>query len=232
LIIVADAHVSMTNGNHASFFDMLSSLEETSSDIVFLGDIFDLWISLPRYEEEIQKRFLAWCSANRKQRRIGFIEGNHEFFVVERNRDCFSWSDGACWAEEGFLFVHGDLINRADKNYLRFRRLSKNLFTKTLVRFLPFGPSLVYKMKRGLKKTNQAFRLGLPRQALEQFAEQSFSQGHRTIVVGHFHEHFHFEQSGASLQVLPAWYSDGEIARLDRTSGQITTGPWETMLSH
>jgi len=53
MIIVTDAHISKTDGNHATFFRMLESLEENNQDLIFLGDIFDLWVALPGYESDV-----------------------------------------------------------------------------------------------------------------------------------------------------------------------------------
>ena len=61
MIIITDAHISKAAGNHATFFRMLASLESHQQDLIFLGDIFDLWVALPRYEDNAQRQFVAWC---------------------------------------------------------------------------------------------------------------------------------------------------------------------------
>ena len=58
LIIITDAHISETKGNHAIFFKMLEFLERNNHDLIFLGDIFELWVALPRYEEKIHREFI------------------------------------------------------------------------------------------------------------------------------------------------------------------------------
>ena len=144
MIIIADAHVSKANGNHATFFKMLEILERNSQDLVFLGDIFDLWVALPRYEEDIHRDFIAWCRNQKKFRTIGYMEGNREYYLSKELGDAFSWcSTDAWWRDEaGALFVHGDQINRKDRNYLGFRKLVKNNITKSILRCLPLGPKV------------------------------------------------------------------------------------------
>ena len=68
MIIITDAHISKANGNHAIFFKMLESLEKNNQDLIFLGDIFELWVALPRYEEKIQRDFIAWCRRQKSHR--------------------------------------------------------------------------------------------------------------------------------------------------------------------
>ena len=128
MIIITDAHISKSKGNHASFFKMLESFERNSRDLIFLGDIFDLWVALPRYEEEIHREFIAWCRRQKIHRTIGYMEGNHEFYLANERASDFTWCSMDAWRRDaaGALFVHGDRINRKDKNYLAFRKLAKN----------------------------------------------------------------------------------------------------------
>lgn len=229
MIVITDAHVSHANGNTDAFFEMLDVLRNWPEEIVFLGDIFDLWISLPRYEENIQKRFLAWCE-QRRALGVGFIEGNHEFYVTRRNGACFSWHSESGHQKGDVLMVHGDLINREDRNYLWWRRLSKNAVMRTFVRFLPGGPKLVHDVKAKMKKTNQAYRIHLPKEALESYGRQCFQRGIKQVLVGHFHERFLFEgENGERLDVLPDWFATQEITNL-KASGELEIGHWQQVL--
>jgi UDP-2,3-diacylglucosamine pyrophosphatase LpxH len=140
MIIIADTHLSPTKGNIPEFFQMLDTFKKNNEDLVFLGDIFDLWIALPRYEAIFIENSSPGAGSKGIHRIIGFIEGNHEFFVAEERKKSFSWCSNASeWRDEnGILFAHGDRINRKDRNYLFFRKLSKNKITKILIRHLPF----------------------------------------------------------------------------------------------
>ena len=82
LLLIADSHVRPGKNSFGAFFQMLSWIETTNYDVVFLGDIMELWIGLKGYEGEIHKRFLSWCAAEKKHRKIYFLEGNHEYFVL------------------------------------------------------------------------------------------------------------------------------------------------------
>ncbi len=232
MILVADSHVSVSNQNAAPFFEMLDMLARLDRDLVFMGDIFELWVSLPRYEESIQKRFLRWCKAQSARRRIGFVEGNHEFFVAENRSECFSWAVGDRWQDrgEGLLLTHGDQINQRDKNYLRFRKITKNPYARSLARVLPFGASLVHRLNRGLKKTNKDFRIGLPRPELAAFAEREFADGFKHILVGHFHQEYRYSDGdGRFLQVLPDWFSGQRVSLFDRDQGTLEFLHWQDL---
>ncbi len=232
MILVSDSHVSVANGNVEPFFKMLARLGQTKQDLVFLGDIFDLWIALPRYQERIQTKFLEWCAMNRADRSIGFVEGNHEFYVAEESGHCFSWCTADSWVDEqaNVMLVHGDQINRADKKYLRFRRLTKNGLVKNFARAVPFGPSLANVLKKRLKKTNRAFRIGLPRKSVDAFAEAMFSTGVRRVFVGHFHQEYRYRSGNRqALHVLPDWFATQMVSVYDPQKETLESLHWEKL---
>lgn len=232
MLIITDSHVSLANQNHEDFFAMLDLVAAGDEDVVFLGDIFDLWVSLPRYENHLHKRFLAWCKEEKARRMVGFIEGNHEFYMVRRHQDCFSWSDGAAHQLDGTLFVHGDLINKEDTNYLRLRKITKNPWTRTLFFLLPGGPALVQHLKRKIKKTNKEFRIGLPIPALEAYGQACLDAGHKRVLVGHFHESFRHGDERGELVVLPDWFSSGRIGRARSLADPVETLHWRDLQSN
>lgn len=213
---------------------MLTALGKGPGDVVFMGDIFDLWIALPRYENEIHHRFLAWCRREKDRRRIGFVEGNHEFFVAQTHASAFTWCTQRAWWQnaEGHLFCHGDRINRADRHYLTFRKTTKNPIAKGILSCLPSGPRLVDRIKRGLKGTNTVFRKHLPLDELQAFAEARFQEKAKRIFVGHFHRSYHYRGiRGGALDTLPAWCSRGWVSVLRPAADELRKGPWQDFLA-
>lgn len=233
MIIISDAHLDETAGNVGEFFRMLQSLEGKKEDLVFLGDIFDIWIALPRYESEVHRRFLAWCGHQKEYRTIGFVEGNHEYFLVQERSRFFTWcSDGSFVdRDKGFVFCHGDQINRLDKNYLRFRKLARNRLTKSVLQMMPLGPEFVESVKTRLRQTNQEFRRRLPLEELERFACRRFASGDRIIFVGHFHQAHRFCGPGdRTLFTVPSWSRDGIITRFDVRTGAVMHDRWPALI--
>ena len=223
LIIVVDSHIGPGSAGEKAFFQMLEKLSASRYDIVFLGDIFELWIGLPRYEGPTHTKFLDWSREQKGSRTIGFIEGNHEFFVSAQHGNSFSWSAaGSSWQDdEGNLFAHGDQINRNDNRYLLFRRLTKNPITRTLLRYLPGGPQICNRLGQLLRHTNRQHRLGLPEEQIQFFADQNFATGVKTIYAGHFHSTYHYEHTSAhSLYLLPAWFESGQVTLVDSGNDQ------------
>lgn len=230
MLLITDAHVGPRN--ESVFFRMLDSLTGGRDPIVFLGDIFDLWIALPRYETSAHREFLNWCAEQRRRRTVGFMEGNREFFVARRHADAFTWCSDAPWHEDGCgnVFTHGDRINSRDLYYLRFRRLVKNAVIRNVMRVFPFGPEICHGVKRLSLKTNRAVRRRLPETDLAWFFRDRAADGASTVFVGHFHhKSSRFFSRDRSLHLLPDWFATGEITRFDPVNGQVIFQHWRDM---
>jgi len=227
MIVIVDCHVSARNGTADEFHAMLERLAQSREDLVFLGDTFELWIALRAYEDELHRRFLAWCVRQKEERSVGFVEGNHEFFVAEERGGCFSWCVPEARQEPGgLLLVHGDLIDRRDRGYRLLRRVSKSRLMKLALRcFPPGGKALVALASRGL-----AFRgrKALPEQELRRFAEATFARDARTILTGHFHRPYLYRRAdGRCLHTVPAWRDSRAVVRLDSSSHEFTILRWQ-----
>lgn len=228
MILIADAHVSPERGNVAPFLDMLSRLSRTREDIAFLGDIFDLWIALSRYENRLHRHFLDWCRSARQGRRIGFIEGNHEFYVARNRSDAFSWCTDAPWHQDGngSLFCHGDRINRQDHQYLRFRRISRHPLTEAALRTVPAGPRVAESIRRGMKHANQAMKKWFPDGEIARFAAARFREGESVLYIGHFHRGFIGGAPGRRLCLVPPWFREGRVMVTDPRTGEAHCRHW------
>ena len=223
-LIIADAHVSEANGNVESFFKLLEKLESIPGDIVFLGDVFDLWVGFRRYQAWFHRKFITWCKEQKAKRAIGLIEGNHEFFVEKNFGDAFSWCHPEGCVFKNLLLVHGDMINSRDHKYLRFRRFTKNALAAVVVRILPWGVRITDGLKQKLKTTNMAYKTYLPEQEILLFARQqralnsgsSESKTSLSLVFGHFHIQKEWELGdGARVFSMPAWVDTGLVAAFD-----------------
>jgi UDP-2,3-diacylglucosamine pyrophosphatase LpxH len=232
MILITDAHVSVAKGNQTLFFEMLESLEKNRHDLIFLGDIFDLWIALPSYEGQIHRDFIAWCRRQKNHRTIGYVEGNHEYYLADERGSDFTWCSENVWqeADAGLFFTHGDQVNRKDKNYLAFRTLAKNKLSKFIIRWLPFGPKMTKSIKRGLKKTNARFRMQLPEAQIEKFAMAKFDEDVHTIFMGHFHLDYRYQNpDGKNLHVLPDWFSTQKVTIYQQDSKEVLSIHWKNV---
>lgn len=212
MILIADAHINANNDDTEQFFLMLDAISKTKHDVVFLGDIFELWIALPRYEQHHHIRFLNWCKSEKKRRTIGYVEGNHEFFLKDENCECFTWISTGQWVDKitKTLFAHGDLVNKNDTSYRKFRWATKNSFSKKIVKYMPFAPMIVKYIKLKLTNTNKQ-RGYIPKDILTEFAKETFNNQVTSIVLGHFHNEYHLQIDNNHLFTIPDWMTTKKV---------------------
>lgn len=231
MILIADTHAG-AEGSPEEFFEMLEFLALNEEPIVFLGDVFDLWIGLRRYETETHARFLSWCKSQLPHRSIGLIEGNHEFYISEQHPECFSWVTDTEHQENDILFSHGDLVNTDDTSYIRFRRLMRNSFTKWFAALLPFGPYFSHIIKRKSKDVNHEFRGVFPEDAMQAYVKSLAKRDIAHAFLGHFHSDYQaIPADGCTVHMIPGWFVRGEVARFESNSGRIEVGYWRDLIN-
>ena len=219
ILLVADAHLNGGERQKAfsDFLERVGRLPETYA-IAFLGDIFDLWFPLRGYETEDQKRFLAWCDKEKIRRRIYFVEGNHEFYVIARRKSHFS---GAASRELRFgdlLLVHGDQINSSDWQYKLLRLGLRNPLTFLLTQCGALGgvgPALSWKIRYGLKEVNVEQKKRFPEQEVLKYLSRKAETGIRTILSGHFHHARDLDRDGCRFSVIESFAKEGKISLYD-----------------
>lgn len=234
-LFVADSHIA---GDDAAvrFFRFLDEAAQLppSVGIVFLGDIFELWIALKRYEDDLHIRFTDWCREQSALRDVIFCEGNHEFYQSLRRTACFGTVSRSHIRRGGLLFTHGDRINRRDVPYLFLRIGIRNLFTMLLL-FLTgraFGPALTQRVRLSLKTSNMVNKKHFPESGVLRLMKSAGQKGIREIFIGHFHDRRDFVQDGVRLHALPAFLNTQEIALYDCRSGEYRCAVWQDILKH
>ena len=242
-ILVADSHLSGDKSDPAAedFFAMLDRIasfilkrkKEARPALVFLGDIFELWIAVRGYENSCHERFLAWCRKYKEEFPVYFIEGNHEFFVTEKYGKDFSRCTASQIERDEIVFLHGDLINLTDWKYRSLRILLRNPFTAFLLYlFADFGgKSVAEKIRNTLKGSNLENKKYFPAAFMEQRAYSLFRNNKGILIAGHLHDqHILSSENGSQhIYTLPAWNMEkGNIGCLS-SDGKITIFPWHKL---
>lgn len=232
-LLIADSHLSGGKPEE-EFFAMLDGIAELppAVGVVFLGDIFELWFALARYEDESHVRFLAWCAHQKEIREVLFTEGNHEFYLAENRAAAFSEVARREIRRGGIVFNHGDRMNRRDVLYTLLRVGVRNAMTRFLLYLTgpAFGPKLTQGVRLSLKGTNSIHKKKFPRRDMKRYLSDAKSRAVHDIFVGHFHDRRDFERDGVRLHALPAFLNSYEIGRC-LLSGELAVGPWREILA-
>ncbi len=229
--MIADAHIAGGEVEQ-EFFRMLDRLSALPSSVavVFLGDIFELWIALRRYETDLHYRFIQWCETEKQKRQLIFTEGNHEFFLPGK---LFARSGRSDLRIGDLLFTHGDRINPEDIPYLFFRMGVRNFFTKGVLYLTgpAFGPKVAEKIRLSLKTRKNIYKKDFPEKAIRKMMCRARKRGIQRIFLGHFHDSRDFELEGIRLYALPAFQNTGIAGVYEVERDEFRSGAWADVLS-
>lgn len=223
-LMIADAHLCGENGDQPffRFLDYVSQQDE-SVGIVFMGDLYDLWIALPGYESAEQLRFLEWCRTEKEKRPVIFIEGNHEFFVAKTRRDAFTYCDETQYEQGKYHWIHGDRINSEDWQYALLRFLIRNRVSRFLLTIFghSIGPAAAHWIREKLREINSGHQKYFPREHVCRML--SGMNENQIVFAGHFHDQYQITEHNSTAEILPAYLNQGEVALYNVASGVLET---------
>ncbi len=228
MALVADVHIGADDPELPPFLAFLAERAADTELLVLLGDVFSLWLGLPKYTAPHHAAVLDACRALRRAGvRVVFVEGNREFAVRCWEGDAF---DEVCgdlaaepWAGRRWYLAHGDLLNREDRRGRAFRRVVRSPFVTTLLHVLPAraGLALAARIERALRHRNLAHKRSIPGERFARYARWFEGQGFDAGAIGHIHVELALELAdphGAprTLYVLPDWRSTHRWLRVPR----------------
>ena len=212
--LIADAHLSGPGGSAAPLIEQLEALPgQGCRRLVLMGDLFQAWVGFRRFETADIAAVVAALRRLRSQGiEIDYIEGNRDFFLAgSPYADAFDRVGLETAFEIGgvrYLAVHGDGLNDRDWKYRFWRRLSKSLPIRLLVRNIPrrLAHRMVHSTEQRLSQTNFKHRAALPEAAIRRYAERRLAEGHDVLLLGHFHEPLVWQVQGGEVRLLDAWF--------------------------
>ena len=233
--LIADSHLGDARAPGPEFIAMLRGLSQARA-LVFLGDLFQVWLALPKYWDANTREVLeGFRELQRAGTRTVFVVGNREFFLprgaaeVKRSNLPFDWIvPGAAilsWAGKRYGLTHGDVVNRRDSQYLKWRHFSRGRAFEAVFRAMPGGVArrIAQRLERALSTTNREIKIQYPADELEAFAG-TVLQGLDGFFIGHFHRDETISVPGqtAALRIVPDWFSRKALARIG-PEGRVET---------
>ena len=120
LVFIGDAHLDRDDPHLDAFLRLLDSLAVTAARIVFLGDLFNLWIGQPELEQPHQAAVVAKLAEIRSRGVVTrYLEGNRDYrigasYAGRAFDDVSSGGIDERFGGRGIWAIHGDLANPAD----------------------------------------------------------------------------------------------------------------------
>ena len=230
--LVADSHLGDRQADPAAFVAMLEKLPKARM-VVLMGDLFQVWLAYPKFWDTPTRNVLQALQAVRdKGVQVVMIQGNREFFlpasIKEAHRRGLPFDrvvPGAMvldWAGRKLGLAHGDLANRHDTSYLKWRRFSRSTAFEWAFRLMPghLARRLSRELERILSGTNTELKISYPAEELAAFAA-AVLPGLDGFFIGHFHREETLKADGqqAVLRIVPDWMGTRTVFRLDSGGG-------------
>ena len=231
LVFIGDAHIDRDDPALPDFLEFLDGLGERASCVIFLGDLFNIWIGGRGMEQPHQAAVIERLTALRRRGVVvRYLEGNRDYRIGR-------WYTGTAFddvSDEGLverygghnIFVtHGDLVNVADRQYRTWRRFIRSAPVWAMVRLLPERRrvAMAESLEKRMRQTNLAYKQEFPEAQVRSYAATRFSEGHDIVVLGHFHveKDLRIDADGVvrRILVLPEWCESRRhlVARVDGT---------------
>jgi UDP-2,3-diacylglucosamine hydrolase len=227
LVFIGDVHLDASDTHLEAFLAFLESLGSTTSRLVFLGDLFNLWIGRREMEQPHQHAVTQQLEMLRRGGMVvRYVEGNRDYRIAsayvgsaldEASLDGVAEEMGGrrLWA------IHGDLANPGDRHYRRWRRLSRSPLSWHLFSLVPRGRRMRVAdyLERKLRKSNPEFKRRFPEREVRAYGASFLAQGYDTVVLGHFHveRDLRVDSNGnpGRILVLPEWRESRRHLRVD-----------------
>lgn len=195
LVFIGDVHLDRDDPDLPAFLDFLRDLGETSRRIVFLGDLFNLWLGRRELEQPHQTAVVQVLEELRaKGVAIRYLEGNRDFHLarIYAGRAVDEAGDRGVteeWGGRRFFVAHGDLANVRDRQYRLWRGISRSRLAWGLFNLLPAGSRLrlADSLERRFRSTNLSYKRRFPEAEVREYASRQLARGHDAVVLGHFH---------------------------------------------
>jgi UDP-2,3-diacylglucosamine hydrolase len=228
LYIVADSHLDESIALAKEFVEMLSQLENPHT-VVFLGDLFKIWLAPQKFWTDLHRETMKGFEQLRDSgSNVVFIAGNREMLLPRKLTDHWkkiipfthlSHSDWFLnWGGKRYAFIHGDTINYNDSQYLRWKALTHNIIFEAFFRAIPGALArwIAGRIETMLVNTNQEYKVHYPAKEIQEFAEAVLPEVDQ-YFVGHFHRDHEIKVEGASgvLRIVPDWLSQRKVLKLN-----------------
>lgn len=224
LAFVGDVHLDRGDDDLDPFLAFVDALAERAGHLVFLGDLFNLWIGARGLERPHQTAVLdRLAGARARGIALTYVEGNRDYRVARgRAADVFhriaTESLELEWAGRRLHVAHGDLVNVEDRQYRTWRRLSRSRPFWALVGVLPPRTRLRFadRLERRMRATNLRMKRSFPEERVRAYGTAALRSGCDAVVLGHFHEEHCIEagEPPRPVYVLPDWKSSRRYLRV------------------
>ncbi len=225
-IVIADSHLGVKQEDIDCIQSFISELSPSSTEILFLGDLFHIWAGPQKFHTTQVKQFLVFLQNYRdKGGKCYLVTGNRDVFIKESdNRLPFDRiaTESLVLEKPGgnLMAIHGDTVNSLDLKYLKWRKTIRSPLFQLPFQLLPsrWAKKIMFSLERKLKQTNIAFRQTFPAEEWLKFLHAiNKILAPDLLLAGHFHPSSLVTDKAGSTTglVLPDWCENHFYLEID-----------------
>ncbi len=214
---LSDLHLKSEEKDKAKLFlNFLSTIDNSTTHLILLGDVFDLWIGDHKYFKE---KFPNIISQLRRISEAGielhYFEGNHDIHL----KKFWEKEVGAKVHPEKFLFrfgplkvraEHGDQMNPNDRGYLFLRWLLRTKPVEIVSNYIPgkiigiIGERSSQVSRLYTDRINKEYTKKVLDYTRTYAMKERMKQSFDYIITGHTHikDDFEFEIQGEKIRSI------------------------------
>jgi len=229
IYFISDLHLSKESPERTQrFIKFLRHIENKTSIIFFVGDLFDFWFeykyTIPKHYFSILNQFVRLRDKNIE---IHYLPGNHDFWLGQFFKDELGiqtydneWT-GELFGKKFYLF-HGDGVAKRDIGYRFLRRILRNKINLRLFRLIhpDWGIPFARWVSGSSRHYTQNLNLDDHSDYIE-FARERFAEGFDYVIMGHRHNPLLHKENENVYINLGDWLYHNSYAVFDGSNVQI-----------
>jgi UDP-2,3-diacylglucosamine hydrolase len=240
---VSDIHIKDLNERSSiillRFLKSILEKQRPATHLFLLGDIFDLWVSNASFfVHKFQALVDAIVAIKKSGVEVVYFEGNHDVHVRhywEKELQIPTYVDFRIFKLGPYVtrLEHGDLINKEDFKYLKYRKFIRQPYMETLAPFLAgrllnevgnVASQLSRKKSSQQREVNQESL----RSMIRNYAELAYEElPFDLLITGHMHiqDDYIFEKGEKKVRSinLGSWFEGPKALRLDASGPEFVS---------
>ena len=209
IYFISDVHLALdreeyTEERKKHLIDFLKSIENKTSKIIFVGDLFDFWFEwyfvIPAYHFDL---FAKLKEMTNNGIEIIYITGNHDFHLgnfleKEIGLKCINESFSFTENNKKFFIGHGDGYAKVDSGYRILKKIIRSKIAIFLFKTF-IHPDLGIKIAKWTSGSSRKYRSidrSKWRNEYFDFAKTKFKENYSYVILGHLHDPVLEEDNG------------------------------------
>lgn len=221
-LFISDLHLSPASSQQIKLFLNFCETQTIKADALYiLGDFFEAYLGDDE-KSEFHASLIQALKNVSSRIPVYFMRGNRDFLVGKKflkQTGCQLLTDPTVIDLYGHptLLMHGDTLCTDDKDYLRFRTRTQNIFYQKMVLACPLF--VRQKMAQGLRKRSMQHTSSVKKEIMDTNPQEisRVMKEHDVLQLIHGHTHrpcmenFELEGKNACKIVLGDWHHKGNF---------------------